>query len=675
MAPSTLETAQDDGVVIGLKSLSNVEQRLEIDELLVKHPDVFNLFLLALERLQQDQSKMGYFKIAGIHGLPTENWDNVQGDTKKVGGYCTHGFNLFPTWHRPYLAMMEQTIYNTAGEIAKEFKDQKYLEAAKQFRLPYWDYFKPREQKDIVFTRPNGTKATFPYDFRLPEVLKQDKLMVYRPGNEEQLGPMDNPLKSFRFPKKGSIPLSQWQVMEDRAKAQGATFTLPQDHTVRHAVDHGNGKDNFEELDTVLNKAREQMVIYMLNLLEVPNYGVYDYFATTGLALEEPDPNAPSGSLEGFHDTYHGHIGGAGHMSRIPVAAFDPVFWLHHCNIDRIFAVWQATHDKYITDGPSYPNATTKLYPFRYIDKASGKMWTSATARNHTDFGYTYPDLVNKPNRQAILADFDANYRWSLLRKARLDNKLIVPKDMQPNNREVVAAQVFDYTAAELVGGAVRQAAPKMMEAASMVANTGFATTASAGHGPPGGPEHVPSFGRGDEILKDEPEGSKLVLQWYIDTIVNKTALNGSFTIFFFLGPRSEIPSNPIQWQSSRILAGTTHIFSAPREACDNCALQEEHGHRVTGTTAIKPILLDYIEAGQLQSLSPRDVVPFLKKELVWRVADVNRQQKDPARVEGLRVDVSATVSVLRPDSTIPRFKEPLTFPEVTEGRSGGDPV
>lgn len=55
--------------------------------------------------------------------------------------------------------------------------------------------------------------------------------------------------------------------------------------------------------------------------------------------------------------------------------------------------------------------------------------------------------------------------------------------------------------------------------------------------------------------------------------------------------------------------------------------------------------------------------------------AQVNRQQKDPARVEGLRVDVSATVSVLRPDSTIPRFKEPLTFPEVTEGRSGGDPV
>lgn len=30
----------------------------------------------------------------------------------------------------------------------------------------------------------------------------------------------------------------------------------------------------------------------------------------------------------------------------------------------------------------------------------------------------------------------------------------------------------------------------------------------------------------------------------------------------------------------------------------------KEHGHRVTGKTAIKPILLDYIEADQLQSLS-----------------------------------------------------------------------
>lgn len=28
-------------------------------------------------------------------------------------------------------------------------------------------------------------------------------------------------------------------------------------------------------------------------------------------------------------------------MASVPVAAFDPVFWLHHCNIDSLFHLWQ----------------------------------------------------------------------------------------------------------------------------------------------------------------------------------------------------------------------------------------------------------------------------------------------------------------------------------------------
>lgn len=32
------------------------------------------------------------------------------------------------------------------------------------------------------------------------------------------------------------------------------------------------------------------------------------------------------------------------------VAGFDPIFWLHHANVDRIFALWQALYpDSYIT--------------------------------------------------------------------------------------------------------------------------------------------------------------------------------------------------------------------------------------------------------------------------------------------------------------------------------------
>lgn len=38
----------------------------------------------------------------------------------------------------------------------------------------------------------------------------------------------------------------------------------------------------------------------------------------------------PSGSLEALHDDYRYFIVGGGRMSSVLVAAFDPVFWLHH---------------------------------------------------------------------------------------------------------------------------------------------------------------------------------------------------------------------------------------------------------------------------------------------------------------------------------------------------------
>lgn len=34
------------------------------------------------------------------------------------------------------------------------------------------------------------------------------------------------------------------------------------------------------------------------------------------------------GSLEDIHNAVHNLMGGGGHMSRVPVSAFDPIFWL-----------------------------------------------------------------------------------------------------------------------------------------------------------------------------------------------------------------------------------------------------------------------------------------------------------------------------------------------------------
>src|SRR4051812_30413418 len=68
------------------------------------------------------------------------------------------------------------------------------------------------------------------------------------------------------------------------------------------------------------------------------------------------------------------------------------------------------------------------------------------------------------------------------------------------------------------------------------------------------------------------------------------------------------------------------HIFTAPREQCDNCGNQEAAGQLATDTTLITPLLLDYLDLPEngLESLRPEHVKPFLVKYLRWRVVYVS---------------------------------------------------
>ena len=44
-----------------------------------------------------------------------------------------------------------------------------------------------------------------------------------------------------------------------------------------------------------------------------------------------------------LHNQVHRFIGDNSNMGQIPTAAGDPIFWLHHCNIDRIWTAWNAS--------------------------------------------------------------------------------------------------------------------------------------------------------------------------------------------------------------------------------------------------------------------------------------------------------------------------------------------
>jgi tyrosinase len=90
-----------------------------------------------------------------------------------------------------------------------------------------------------------------------------------------------------------------------------------------------------------------------------------------GKGPPEPVPPALRGAgiLEGSpHGTMHTATGGSGWMSFFTQAALDPIFWLHHCNIDRLWEVWIQR-----SPGNKNPTETTWLdESFSFHDRTGG---------------------------------------------------------------------------------------------------------------------------------------------------------------------------------------------------------------------------------------------------------------------------------------------------------------
>lgn len=84
-------------------------------------------------------------------------------------------------------------------------------------------------------------------------------------------------------------------------------------------------------------------------------------------------------SLEAVHGGVHVWVGGS--MGSIPTAPSDPIFWMHHANIDRLWWVWQQAHagqnPNLTGTGPSSP----VMDPWAY---------TEADTRDVTTMGYAY---------------------------------------------------------------------------------------------------------------------------------------------------------------------------------------------------------------------------------------------------------------------------------------------
>lgn len=98
--------------------------------------------------------------------------------------------------------------------------------------------------------------------------------------------------------------------------------------------------------------------------------------ADVATAMANGTFNPFASALEGIHNSGHVWVGGS--MGSVPFAPCDPVFWMHHCEIDRIWADWQAANPG---QNPSLAGADATMDPWTE---------TEVDTRDITALGYTY---------------------------------------------------------------------------------------------------------------------------------------------------------------------------------------------------------------------------------------------------------------------------------------------
>ncbi|KAL8932438.1 MAG: hypothetical protein Q9211_006312 [Gyalolechia sp. 1 TL-2023] len=349
-----------------------IPQRLEIRQLR-KNNAQWNLYLLALNRFQQmDRSDVSsYYQLSGIHGRPYTEWDGVPVIHNR--GYCLHTSSLFATWHRPYVAAFEQVLYHIVQEVATSIDNDTYDEyknAASTFRHPYWDW---------AAASSDGSPV-------LPAPVSDSPYIVLDLPNGSQT--VNNPLYQFKF------------TSSDLSSLPNPPFSVWQ-NTMRYPSNRSAAATSQNALvSQQISQSQDSYAQRLLNLLQAyPRFANFSSSAWT--------PNSPAyDSLESLHNQIHGLVGNGGHMAWTDYSGFDPIFWLHHAQIDRVLAIWQALYPN------SYVEASTEVFesaaiaqgarvdvntplkPFR--NDTDGNFWTSATASNVENFGYSYPEIQGK---------------------------------------------------------------------------------------------------------------------------------------------------------------------------------------------------------------------------------------------------------------------------------------
>ncbi|KAF5008467.1 hypothetical protein FDECE_5256 [Fusarium decemcellulare] len=415
-----------------------VPARKSINDLRSAGGPQWDLYIRALRSMYdaKEADWKSYFQVAGIHGKPFIQW-NGGGARSGNGwpGYCPHGESLFLTWHRPYVLLYEQILVEHAKRLANLYPTkyrQQYVDAANSLRSPYWDWAVDDIPSAIV---PQMVSVKVPNGSGLKTIS------------------MKNPLYTYTFPKDAVA--GKYGSWDDENRAR--TFRCP-------------SPDSFpSSANRLLNQRPYKQWTYDV-LTHSTNF---NQFASTGNS---------GASLEQIHNAIHWDAACAGQFLMAEFSGFDPIFWMHHTNVDRLWAYWQAMHPDQASFTGSYsggarystPQGTriTPSSPLQPFYASKGKYHTSDSVKSIKGFGYTYAGLEYWRMSQSQLASsarstINRLYGSSSSRRRDLEGRADGKTTRYFANVELDVTeverpcQVNVYVSGKLVGGLVVMKQPQ----------------------------------------------------------------------------------------------------------------------------------------------------------------------------------------------------------------------
>ncbi|KAK7988124.1 hypothetical protein PG989_008439 [Apiospora arundinis] len=346
----------------------------------------WDLFILGLQAFQAapESDQLSYFGIAGIHGRPFVAWNGVNAvPGGSGGGFCPHGEIMFPAWHRPYVAAYEQVLGSYVAKVAANYTGSNaasYQAAAQTWRLPFWDWaadpaLPPSASTPTITVNGPGGQVT------IENPLYRYKWQRFPLNHANNYFPTNTDYNCWGWPTTTRQPNSQGVDQLSIVNQQLSTDPSPlKDQVVscrRDIAETSNG--------SLTNK------LQYLVMSSVTDFNTMASSGTAGTSFEDP------------HNDVHNSMYAI--MSSLDYSGFDPIFFLHHAQIDRLIALWQAinynntvmtgsyrTRGLYATAAGTSITADTDLKPF-YRD--ANNFHTGRTASTTKNFGYSYPEISN----------------------------------------------------------------------------------------------------------------------------------------------------------------------------------------------------------------------------------------------------------------------------------------